>query len=57
MKAGLISLGQRARNFNEVECVYTEYQAITEAARCMRCDCKESEDEDAQGVKCPGCSS
>lgn len=57
MKAGLISLGQRARNFDEVECVYTEYQAVTEARRCMRCDCKDSEDEENERAGCPGCNS
>jgi len=31
----------RAKNFSEVELGYTETMALTEAARCLRCDAKE----------------
>ena len=47
---------KRLKSFDEVEFAYTEEQAITEAKRCMRCDIKESDDDDNGSCgHCPGC--
>lgn len=47
---------KRLKSFDEVEFAYTEEQAITEAKRCMRCDIKESDDDETGSCgHCPGC--